>query len=71
MNDPVSILSHSELRKAVVGDDYIRYYRLVNHGCGGSSWKFEREARPNAIFRMNLETAEKVLNAPPTIHRGR
>lgn len=63
----LSILSRDELRKAVVDDDSITYYRAVSHGCGGQSWRFERRTTPNAIFRVNLETAEKVLNAPPRI----
>lgn len=70
----LTVLSRDELRKAVVqeSDDgaIITYYR-ISAGTHGSTWRFDRECLAKSPFHECLNIADRILNRPPLIFKGR
>lgn len=70
----ISILSRSELSKAVVSEDndgvVVRFYRAQIAG-HNQKWIFDRETRPLAPWHTILDNTQAILDGPPRIYFGR
>jgi len=70
----LSLLSRSELSKAVVSEDnhgiVVRYYRAQIAG-HNQKWVLDRETRPVAPWHVVLDNTQAILDGPPRIHVGR
>lgn len=70
----MTILSRSELAKAVVDEDAegfkVTYYRAQIAG-NNQKWIFDRECRPVAPWHVILDNTQAILDGPPRVYVGR